>query len=271
MAFHNGRMNRVILLGNDRVQKTATRVELSRPCRLKVEHWALTQAKQRNLPVPTPLRHFIDAHGYECLVTSHIAGTPLSLCSRDSKRKGYATIGPHMLKLGGVIEGFGWISPNEWKGEFETWQSFLQHFHQRYGIRLASQGILTHGHVSSVERAIEKLEQPVESFLLHRDLKPANILRDNKNGFWILDWENSILGDPLFDVACFGANHGHGYCWEELRKSYGLPIDHLAYLVYEILAFMGIICFNLQHNKPIERRTASLIRCLAQLNALSAH
>lgn len=35
--------------------------------------------------------------------------------------------------------------------------------------------------------------------ILHHDLHPANLVGERP---WLIDWECSVVGDPLFDIAC---------------------------------------------------------------------
>jgi len=86
------------------------------------------------------------------------------------------------------------------------------------------------------------LEIP-EPYLLNRDIKPSNIIKGEDESVWILDWENAILGDPLYDLALFGARYGHGTLWKRLKEGYGLNSSSPKYALYEIIGLIGIIDF----------------------------
>ncbi len=60
-----------------------------------------------------------------------------------------------------------------------------------------------------LERATECLYSNIPDFIpctCHNDLNPQNCLADNEK-FWVIDWEYSGLGDPLFDLAVVKSSH----------------------------------------------------------------
>ena len=55
-------------------------------------------------------------------------------------------------------------------------------------------------------------------YLIHRDIKFRNIIYSNNGKIWIIDWENAILGDPLFELAVFSARNGRNNFWRKLSE-----------------------------------------------------
>ena len=55
-----------------------------------------------------------------------------------------------------------------------------------------------------MNRLAEQLE-PFHPTLCHNDLLPANIIDDGRR-LWLIDWEYSGIGNPLFDIAGLAAN-----------------------------------------------------------------
>jgi len=79
--------------------------------------------------------------------------------------------------------------------------------------------------------------------LVNGDIRLPHLIRDGNGKIWIVDWENVILGDPLWDLAFFGVRYGHGTLWQNLRSGYGFSSLPQKYTLYEIIALIGIIDF----------------------------
>ena len=103
------------------------------------------------------------------------------------------------------------------------------------------------------------------AFLVNRDIKPGNIIRDINGKTWIIDWENAILGDPLYDLAIFGGNYGHGKLWKSLLDGYGFTLPSLKYYVYQAVALFGTIDFCIKYNSPFVFRLKCLKENIAKL------
>ncbi|MBU4350871.1 phosphotransferase [Patescibacteria group bacterium] len=131
-------------------------------------------------------------------------------------------------------------------------------------------GILDHNTLRDLLEAIERcsfsLGQP---YLVHRDLKPGNLVKDDSGKIWIIDWENAMLGDPLYDIAIFGVREGHGAPWQNLVCGYGLDLSLPKYLLYEIVCLIGIIDFYAEYKVRYLKGQRQLFRLIRDLQNLS--
>jgi thiamine kinase-like enzyme len=58
-------------------------------------------------------------------------------------------------------------------------------------------------------RSLSRRIAPFRTALCHNDLLPANLIDDGRR-LWLVDWEYSGVGHPLFDLANLAANAGLG-------------------------------------------------------------
>ena len=77
MKVRKGRLNNTEFINNDVIRKVAITQEVVRPYRLKVEAWALSQAKSRGVNTPRVLDYYRDSEGREVLVLERIHGKHL--------------------------------------------------------------------------------------------------------------------------------------------------------------------------------------------------
>lgn len=246
-----GRLNLTQILSDGTVKKTGLIKEENRPYRLKREAWALGVAKSQGLNVPKVLDYFLDSIGNEVLILEKIEGSTLDNQKLEIREKAMGLIGQQMMRLSNVSKKYGWIDPDKLIGAYETWKSFLLSFAKIYGKRLTERGLLNE---KRLQKIINKINDSDLSLpfpcLIHRDIKLSNIIYSDDRNVWIIDWENAILGDPLFEISVFGARNGHGSLWRELLRGYGLEIhklNHFAYDLYETLALVGLIAFLSKH------------------------
>ena len=79
------------------------------------------------------------------------------------------------------------------------------------------------------------------------------------------DWENVVLGDPLYDLALFGVREGHRIFWEELVRGYRLDITSRRYLIYEAIALIGIVNFHHKYGYGMENKLRDIQMLIEQL------
>ena len=127
--------------------------------------------------------------------------------------------------------------------------------------------ILKETHLQKVYVAIDNINLSLpSSCLINRDIKPSNVIKDNNGKVWIIDWENAILGDPLYDLAVFGVKYGHGILWENLVLGYGSDVSSLKYALYEIIALIGMINFYRKYQINYDGRQKQLHGLIQQLD-----
>ncbi len=267
MQIRKGRLNEVGFTTTDAIHKIATVKESRRPSRLKVESWALSTARECGVNVPKVLDYFVNPDEQEVLVIERVPRCiPLARCSPREQATHMFDVGRQMALLSQSSSGYGWIDASAFRGCYETWKEFLLLYVNTFGLRLSVAQIVDPESVARVATIIKGVDLPLSTpYLLHRDLKPANLLVDEKRRVWIVDWENVILGDPLYDLAIVGAREGHNFVWQNLVRGRSLEVDSAKYQLYEVLALFGFLDFGRRYGqqyKELRKRLAKLLNAL---------
>ncbi|MDD3756399.1 MAG: aminoglycoside phosphotransferase family protein [Bacteroidales bacterium] len=243
------RKNLIEFVDKTSIRKISMLNESNRLQRLQIESRVLIQARMNGVNVPKVLDYYRNSNNQEVLVMERIFGRPISLVAPEEKKEAMLKIGPQMMQLAGIIPNFGWIDPISFVGNSKSWRIFILSYVKNYGARILKSKIIFQKDLDVVNRFIENLDiEPSESFLLNRDFRLSHFLRDDVGKIWILDWENAILGDPLYDLAIFAARYGEGALWQNLKTGYGLNILPSKYCLYKTVALIGIIDYC-QKNK----------------------
>jgi len=248
------------------IRKVAVIQEKATPYRLKIESWALSRAKERGVNVPRVIKYYRDLNGREVLLLERIYGRHLFYRNSPENERCMFEVGRQMALLGNISKRCGWIDPLFLTGTNRSWALFLESYISIYGNRLTKIGIIEKILIRKLYKIARNADLDITNFyLLNRDIKPSNIIRGEDGKVWIVDWENAIIGDPLYDIAIFGVKYGHGILWESLKKGYGLNISSKRYVLYEIIALIGIINFYLQYQIQYEGRRRQLCRLIERL------
>lgn len=266
METRKGRRNILEFVDEKIVRKIAVIKEQTRPYRLKVEGWALSQARSRGINVPRVIDYYLDQEGREVLVLERIFGRLLSLNPLEENTSYIFDVGRQLAVLRDIGVNYGWIDPVSLKGNSKNWQSFISEYTKTYTQRLISESIITENDFLKILEAIEGENLDIStSFLVHRDIRFPNLISDNKGEVWIVDWENVLLGDPLYDLALFGTRYGHGVLWKSLKSGFGF--DHLPsrYILYEIVGLIGIIDFCRKNNINYKGKLRHLQRLITTI------
>ena len=271
MKIRKGRLNITEFVSDEVIRKISVVQEAVRPYRLKVEGWVLSQAKIREINVPGVLDYYQDKDGREVLVLERIHGQHLLWrCSQENIRC-MSEVGEQILLLSNASLdcGWGWINPSTMAGVSENWQSFLLLYVQTYHKLFIEKNILEESHFQMVYRAIGSIDLNIsEPRLVNRDIKPSNIIKDDSGKVWIVDWENTILGDSLYDLAVFGIRYGHGALWESLVSGCGLDVSSPKYTLYEVIGLIGLIDFYREHKINYSGRQKQLRRLIQRFGSV---
>jgi hygromycin-B 4-O-kinase len=155
-----------------------------------------------------PVSEIIDCgefgKGFSFAVMKRAAGKTLDRFSKEqlgdlAPKVAAAIAEVHKIEVPG--EGYGGWGSNR-NGSFKSWNEYLL-------ANLAQEGFEDRSFCDadfnlSLKREILKLVPfcPEERVVLHGDCAPANILSDGKRVTALIDWGDSLYGDPLHDVAC---------------------------------------------------------------------
>jgi len=266
MKLRNGRLNSTQFIDENTIRKIGVVPETSRPTRLKIEVWALKEARKRGLNVPEVYDYYIDSDGQEVMIRQYVPGHTLTRSVSLSNSECFQDIGAQMLLLGRTAKKYGWIDPELLEGKDESWELFLRAYTLKYGQRLVDAEIIQDRHLQLLGDAFVKTDLNIGgSYLLHRDIKPTNIIQDLKGDLWILDWENVMFGDPLYDLAIFGNRYGEGVLWNNLVKGYNLqaPLPD-RYTLYRAIVFIGVLDFHRKQNLGYAGRRQQFLNLLSR-------
>jgi len=271
MKRRKGRLNIIEIVDEKTVRKIGIIREVSRPQRLKVEAWVLSQVRQRGVNVPKVLQYSQNEKGREVLLLERINGRRLSQEKSKQNARVMFEVGSQLRLLRGSMEnqGWGWFDSTSMLGKFSDWRSFLKFYLQEYGNSIKDRGTLTEGELEKLLLSLNKIDfGEVTPSFVHRDIKPSNILIDSNRKVWILDWENTIIGDQLFDLAAFGVRYGEGEFWKNLKKGLNFEEEILSpkYQLYKILALIGVIDFYQKYQLNIGKKYFQLHRLIQQFN-----
>lgn len=250
MKLRRGRLNIVEFIDEKNIRKTGIIKEITRPYRLKVEGWALSQARSRGVNVPFVIDYYQDESEREVIIFEKIQGRSLLLRASQEHAQYLFSVGRQLALLAKDIisVNYGWINPISMVGSNDSWKSFVLSYAQKYGNRLVQLRIIKESDMQKLYEYIDYADLKISGpRLINRDIKPSNIIVGENGKVWIVDWENVLLGDPLYDLAIFGVKYGHGILWENLMKGSCFDASVPKYALYEIIGLIGIIDFYQKH------------------------
>jgi aminoglycoside phosphotransferase (APT) family kinase protein len=182
---------------------------------------ALMEAlRGRALPVPRCEHREVEVAGgvRGVQLVDEVEGTALSALDADEHRMIVALrrVAQFLARLHDIHgSGFGPVSAahsklegGNFSGVHDRWSDFLR---VRLGEHLeacCAQGAITDDERREIESHFEALEDDVPSSLLHGDPGSHNFIVDDRGEIRaVIDWEDALLGDPLFDVASLCTFH----------------------------------------------------------------
>lgn len=194
----------------------------------KKDQIAFNEFASDKLPVPEviDIGKVDDNHFF--IITRRAKGRTLNeLSLEEIKSLNFNIVGIfteiHKLKAPG--EGYGGWGLNR-NGPFKTWKEFLLASLEQDEEDVRARSFYD----ASLHRVVkEKIRElisycPEERVILHGDFGTPNILSDGGRITAVIDWGDSLYGDPLKDVASWSKREGF---LEEAKRSYerngGLP------------------------------------------------
>jgi Ser/Thr protein kinase RdoA (MazF antagonist) len=153
---------------------------------------------------------------------------------------------PHIKKLGTFIAHIHEIKTNGYGsfdifkilnsqpvGIYKTWQNYMMLNLDKHLEYTVMTGILTVAESDAVKDALKVLEliSCDTPSLLHGDIANHNVFTDGKEITSLIDWEDAISGDPIFDIAyyatgCFGHDSWLDAFLEGYKKVAKLPDEY---------------------------------------------
>jgi fructosamine-3-kinase len=189
--------------------------------------WASSQVRAAGLPAVrvlcVDLSRRLVSFDYEIL--EHAQGQPLSSMDHDEPRMrrmlealGTVLAGIHQI----TVDGFGWIdvAPGQGgqpeatgRGLFDSWPEYLLVNFAAHLQACLEIGAITPRERAWIEAAYDDLAGqlgPIQPALLHGDLSSRNVFADGLGITALLDWEDCLAGDPVYDLAFWATFHPAG-------------------------------------------------------------
>jgi aminoglycoside phosphotransferase (APT) family kinase protein len=154
-------------------------------------------------------------------------------------------LGAVLAALHGVA-GAGWglldpTSPTP-RGLDASWRDFVLRQWDAHVAACRADGALGAADADRVRRAVREAEPVLATApgaLCHGDLATPNVLADGRDVTALLDWEDAVVGDPLFDLAGWGTFVAHQAHRAALLAGYrtraALPADaEVRYWLYAV-------------------------------------
>jgi Phosphotransferase enzyme family len=252
-TFH--RLYRAQLLpGRNVIVRVNALSQWQRDFTLLLDEWAMERLRQAGLP-------HLGVYGVDlsrCLCTfdyqlhQEAPGVTFQAFDHDEEK-----IRPLLFELGQMVgrlhhlrtEGFGLFditplvaNPSEGpplQGTFATWPEYVslnlgEHIEKCVAAAaISAEEAERISEVFEVARGMLLVEEPC---LLHGDLGNHNLFTDGKDVSALIDWEDCLSGDPVFDIAFWATFHPQGrhQCFlDGYRQEHALPMDfELRFWIY---------------------------------------
>ncbi len=233
-----------------------------------VEHAILRILLTKNVKVPVPVSEFIDSNDPDLSYSLQE-----ELPGEDLFRNGMAeSLWPRLLEQVGEnmrrvyafeLFGFGPISTEKFRsngelvGSFNSYEQFVNYYfdsrvekfiekvHQDEANNFKNSN-LNKRQIEKVLEIINRLPEVTERMqnylsnflpegkLVHGDFHPQHILIDKGNLTGIIDFNNTLIAEPLFDIA-YWSIMPRGKYYKELAKRAGVKIDKERFSLYRLV------------------------------------
>ncbi len=227
----------------------------------------------RKSHIPTLSISHIDCsrerYPFDYMIMEKIEGHPLSDAKKQLHLLGKRLAQVHQIKM----EGFG-IS-----GLKKTWGDHLYSCLDQHIRYCCDNHIIQPAHAQQIENLFSMHESTFSAAapqLLHGDLGNSNIfVQEESDEIILIDWGDSLNGDPLFDIAMWGTFIGNHEKRHALLEGYQsltqLPSDfELLYWLYYLRIILAKTVHRHRFQYDKRDKIPALSRILLPLEELSA-
>jgi aminoglycoside phosphotransferase (APT) family kinase protein len=170
--------------------------------------------RAKGLPIPA-CEHRDVAPGRGVHLVERGQGTSVTELEGDEPRmlQALERVGEFLARLHGLPgAGFGPLSAaaleeGRFAGVHERWEDYVRRRLADHVRTCRERGALTAEEAVEIESRFGALDGGSASALLHGDPGSHNFLVDASGVRAVIDWEDALLGDPLFDVASLCTFH----------------------------------------------------------------
>jgi aminoglycoside phosphotransferase (APT) family kinase protein len=225
-----GTFHRVFDIGETRVLRLAAFADHESERAMAIECEVMRELRSAGFPVPAcEFRTLADGRGAQLL--GRVAGQTLASFDDDEARtvttlRWVARFLGRLHRIGGT--GFGpLVSARPFTGAHAAWLDYLR-------VRLAEHvaycertGATSYHESTAITRhfdAAAPIFADVTPALLHGDPGSTNLVVDEEVLQGVLDWEDALLGDPLFDLASLCTFHPERR-HEAIFAGYGVTLE----------------------------------------------
>jgi hygromycin-B 4-O-kinase len=172
----------------------------------------------------------------------------------------------HAIPIEG--KGFGhWETSGE--ATSQSWREYVISFRNRYDAGQLEE--IPFFDRTSYRRLWDKVNQllefcPEQRSLVHGDFSPTNLICKDHHITGVIDWQASMYGDPLFDVAWIELVSpvlAIGSAYRDYFTSIGRPIEHFEERIfcYKLLGYSSILGFFAQSSQEDRYQSANQELC----------
>jgi fructosamine-3-kinase len=145
------------------------------------------------------------------------------------------------------------LNQNKFLGLFNSWEEYLfLNFEEHINYCLINKAITQKEKetILVIAKNINLIVKNTQSCLLHGDLSGSNIFTDGFNITAIIDWEDCILGDPIFDIALWGTFY-RNYLRDFMINGYtnNTPLTHKQEIKYWFYYLRIALCKTAHRDK----------------------
>lgn len=248
------------------------------------ELWALNQARALGVPVPTVVFSDTTQSEYPApyMIMRRLPGEPAfraTLTPQEQSRV-LTRLGRHLRTIHSIpIAGFGYLESRDgvYVGRSASWWSYVWEEGISRQAKLPPT-LLPPSLAASIKRSFEHIgaESALDrGVLLHGDYQFKNILVEDNQVTGILDFENLLVGDPVFDFCALHYwSNDPATALQSLLHGYGAFLPERTFLrrlyLYEILLAIEILWWehHFQNQRGIRRALTRLKNIVATFDQL---
>lgn len=170
------------------------------------------------------------------------------------------------------------VNGRDLEGSWPTWEGYLKHLLPDHALYTIEHQLLPANVASEVMQAfIDWRQEPAqtEGSLLHGDLNDHNLFAQDGRLTDLIDWEDALIGDPVFELAGWCCFTGHPEEeWAAFLDGYHEGTERPAsfqrafWLYYTRIALARLVQLHRQGFKDLEAAKSRMARGLKGIEAL---
>ncbi len=168
------------------------------------DKFAYENFSSKSLPIPKVIKIGVKDGDLAYVVTEEASGVTLDKLTESE----YVELAPELVATLDAINGVNLVGSGygDWGGDgnasYSTWQDYLKACIKQEPIKDLPEFYDQKLHELIIKKASSLFKYcPEERVLVHGDFGLDNALCENRKISSVIDWENSLYGDKVFDVA----------------------------------------------------------------------